>query len=163
MPIQTRFLRASARPRRRAPLPPEITDGIVRRAFRGDPDLYAAFLATLRAPIGAAEIVLRGSAVTGESYRGHEPFDAHGPGSSDLDIVMVGADALSLWKPEAFYVPGVNTYPLNDKSPWVAPVLEPAREAAQALVGRPVSIQAMPRWFLQLRSILQRQRHVTLT
>jgi hypothetical protein len=147
---------------RRLPLPPDLTDGIVRRAFRGDPDVYRQFLAILREPIGHADILLRGSAVTGESYRGHDSFDADGPGSSDLDIVLVGRDALQLWIPDAFYVRWVNTIPLSDETRWVAPGLDPAREAAQALVGRPVHIQAMARWFLTLRAIVQRQRHVTL-
>lgn len=134
----------------------------MRRAFRGDPDLYRQFLGTLREHIGHADIVLRGSAVTGESYRGHEAFDANGPGTSDLDIVLIGRDALQLWIPQAFYVRWVNTIPLSDRTRWVAPGLDPAREAAQKLVGRPVNIQAMARWFLSLRAILQGQPHVTL-
>lgn len=162
MPLNIRSLRAPVRPWRR-PLPPELTDAIVRRAFRGDPDLYYQFLATLRAPIGHADIVLRGSAVMGESYREREPFDANGPGTSDLDLVLVGSDAFALWDPKAFYFPGVNTHPLSDKTRWVAPRLDPARQAAQELVGRPVNIQAMARWFLEARAILQGQRHVTLT
>ena len=159
----TDLARSRAAARRRRLLPPELTDAIVRRAFRGDPDLYRRFLATLRECIGDADIVLRGSAVTGESYRGHEAFDAHGPGSSDLDIVLVGPHAFRHWVPDAFYLAGVNTVPLSDKAPWVAPGLEPARVAAQALVHRPVSIQAMAGWFLRLRAIVQGQRHVTLT
>jgi hypothetical protein len=165
MRLETRSFRAGPRPRRRRRyhLPPELTAAIVRRAFRGDAGLYERFLATLREPIGTADIVLRGSAVTGQSYREHEPFDVHGPGSSDLDIVLVGGDAFRLWVPSAFYFPGVNTIPLSDKEPWVAPELEPARRAAQDLVGRPVNIQAMARWFLELRAIVQGQKHVTLT
>ena len=162
MPPETRSLRALALARRRSPLPPDLTEGIVRRAFRGDPDLFRAFLATLREPIGHADIVLRGSAVTGESYRGGDAFDANGPGTSDLDIVLVGRDALQLWIPDAFYVRWVNTIPLSDETRWVAPGLDSAREAAQALVGRPVHIQAMARWFLKLRALLQGQRHVML-
>ena len=162
MRLATRFMHARTRARSRR-LPPELTDAIVRRAFRGDPGLYRRFLATLRECIGDADIVLRGSAVTGESYRDHERFDARGPGSSDLDIVLVGPDAFRLWVPDAFYLAGVNTIPLSDHSPWVAPGLEPARRAAQDLVGRPVNIQAMARWFLALRAIFQVQKHVTLT
>ena len=161
MPNDTRSLRTEARTRKGA-LPHELTRGIIQRAFRGDPDLYHRFLATLREHIGHADIVLRGSAVTGESYRGNQAFDADGPGTSDLDIVLVGRDALQLWLPDAFYVRWVNTIPLSDQTRWVAPGLDPAREAAQALVGRPVNIQAMARWFLALRRIVQRQRHVTL-
>jgi hypothetical protein len=162
MPQATSSPRAIGLTRRRIPLPPDLTDGIIRRAFRGDPDLFRAFLATLREPIGHADIVLRGSAVTGESYRGHEAFDADGPGTSDLDIVLIGRDALQLWIPDAFYVRWVNTIPLSDKTRWVAPGLDPARQAAQDLVRRPVNIQAMARWFLRLRAIVQGQRQVTL-
>jgi hypothetical protein len=163
MPFQTRSVSADARARSRRRLPPELTDAIVKRAFRGDPELYRKFLATLRDSIGDADIVLRGSAVMGRSYRGHEAFDAHGPASSDLDLVLVGPDAFRHWVPDAFYLAGVNTVPLSDKAPWVAPGLEPARRAAQELVHRPVNIQAMAGWFLELRAILQGQRHVTLT
>jgi hypothetical protein len=161
MPTEGRSLDTKAPTRRRA-VPHELTKGIVRRAFRGDPELYHRFLATLRESIGHADVVLRGSAVTGESYRGHDAFDADGPGTSDLDIALVGRDALQLWVPDAFYVRWVNTIPLSDETRWVAPGLDPARAAAQALVGRPVHIQAMARWFLSLRRIVQRQPHVTL-
>lgn len=163
MPVDMRSIRGLVRARRRPRFPPDLTAGIVRRAFQNDPELYREFLATLRRPIGDADIVLRGSAITGESYRGRERFDARGPGSSDLDLVLVGPDAFRLWVPEAFYVRGVNTHPLSDRTAWVAPELDPARRAAQTLAGRPVNIQAMARWFLELRSIVQGQRHVTLT
>ena len=68
---------------------------------------------------------------------------------ADVDLVVVGRDAFRLWVPEAFYVRGVNTRPLGDGTTWVAPALDPARRAAQELVGRPVHIQAMARWFLE--------------
>jgi hypothetical protein len=124
--------------------------------------VYRQFLATLRESIGDSDIVLRGSAVTGESYRGRVRFDANGPGTSDLDVVLVGPHAFRHWVPDAFYLAGVNTVPLSDKAPWVAPGLDPARRAAQDLVRRPVSIQAMARWFLEVRAVVQGQKHVTL-
>jgi hypothetical protein len=139
-----------------------MMEGVVQRVFRGDFGLYRQFLATLRETTGDTEIVLRGSAVTGESYRGHEPFDADGPGTSDLDLVLVGPEAFRFWERDAFYLRGVNSRPLWASAPWVAPALEPARSAAQALIGRPVSIQAMARWFLELRWIIQGQPHITL-
>jgi exodeoxyribonuclease III len=138
-------------------------EAILRRAFHGDRRLYEEVLATLREATGDAKIVLRGSAVTGESYRGHDPFDAEGPGTSDLDLVLVGPGAFRAWTPRAFYLPRVSTKPLTASSPWIAPALEPARRKAQELVGRPVSIQAMAGWFLDLRAIVQGQRYVTLT
>ena len=144
-------------------LTPTIREGVVQRVFHGDIRLYRHFLATLHEATGDVEIVLRGSAVTGESYRGHEPFDAAGPGTSDVDLVLVGPEAFGFWERDAFYLHGVNTRPLSASAPSVAPALEPARRAAQALIDRPVSIQAMARWFLVLRSLVQGQRHVILT
>jgi hypothetical protein len=44
----------------------------------------------------------------------------------------------------------------------VAPTIDPARSAAQSIARRPVSIQAMARWFLDLRSGLQGQPYVLL-
>lgn len=163
MRVDARSTHAHNRRRKRLRLPPDLTDRILRRAFRGDPDVYRRFLETLRTATGDADIVLRGSAVTGESYREREAFDAHGPGSSDLDLVLVGKDAFRHWVPSAYYLRGVNTIPSSDRTPWVAPELERARRAAQSLVGRPVNIQAMARWFLELRAIMQGQPHVTLT
>jgi hypothetical protein len=163
MRVDARSTHAHNRRQKRLRLPPDLTDRILRRAFRGDPDVYRRFLETLRTATGDADIVLRGSAVTGESYRDKEAFDAHGPGSSDLALVLIGDGAFKHWVPSAFYLKGVNTIPSSDQRPWVAPELETARRAAQSLVGRPVNIQAMARWFLELRAIMQGQPHVTLT
>jgi hypothetical protein len=147
----------------RRSFPAIVSPEVIERAFKGDEWVLRRFVATLREPLGDSRIVLRGSAVTGESYRGRERFDARGPGTSDLDLVVLGEDAMRLWLPNAFYFPGVNTKPLGDKSRWVAPTLDLARQAAQALVERPVNIQAMAAWFLELRALLQVQRHVFLT
>ena len=82
-------------------------------------------------------LILRGSAVQGESYRTGEPFDARGPGTSDLDVVLLGDEAMAAWEPEAFYLPGVNTQPLDDDAPDLAdPRLERARRLAQEAAGR---------------------------
>jgi hypothetical protein len=134
----------------------ELLGALVERAFGSDWDRYASFVATLRSGLPAdARIVVRGSAVQGESYRSGEPFDARGPGTSDLDLVLLGDAAMALWRPEAFYLANVNTLPLDDSTTWAAPDLEPTRVAAQELAGRPVAIQAMAPWFLELRSALQ--------
>ena len=86
-----------------------------------------------------------------------------GPGTSDLDIVLIGDEAMAAWAPEAFYLPGVNTQPLYDDARDIAsPTLEQARAAAQAVAGRPVALQAMTRWFLDLRSGLQGTPYVVL-
>jgi hypothetical protein len=141
----------------------DLLPGAIDRAFRGDLALFGRFLASLRAALpDGTGLVLRGSAVVGSSFRSGEPFDAHGPGSSDLDLVVLGQEAMALWSPEAFYFPGVNTLPLYDGARWVAPSLDPIRSAAQEMVGRPVSLQAMVPWFLELRAALQGQPHLVL-
>lgn len=142
---------------------PALLDAAVARAFAGDAVRFGRFMAHLQdaVPVGT-RIALRGSVVQGESYKTGEPFDAKGPGTSDLDVVLLGDDAMALWRPDAFYVPGVNTYPLYDEQRWVAPELDPARAAAQEVAGRPVALQAMARWFLDLRSGLQGTPYVLL-
>ena len=142
---------------------PEQVTGAIERAFGGDPGLLVRFMGTLREALPAdAAIVLRGSAVSGHSYTTAEPFDGAGPGTSDLDIVVIGPGAIDLYDPEARLFRGVNTLPLSDHDPWAAPALDPARRQCQEMVGRPVNIQVMARWFLDLRAAVQGQPYVDL-
>lgn len=142
---------------------PALLAGAIQRAFDGDAARFGRFVARLQAAIpDGTKIAWRGSAVQGESYKTKEPFDARGAGTSDVDLVLIGDAAMAEWHPEAFYLPGVNTMPLWDEARWVAPRLEPARGEAQDLAGRPVSLQAMARWFLDLRSGLQGTPYVIL-
>jgi hypothetical protein len=143
---------------------PALLAGAIDRAFGGDLDRFARFMAALQAGVPpGTRIVLRGSSVQGVSYTTGEPFDARGPGTSDLDVVLIGEEAMAAWAPEAFYLPGVNTQPLYDDARDIAsPALEEARAAAQAVAGRPVALQAMARWFLDLRSGLQGTPYVVL-
>lgn len=143
---------------------PALLTGAVERAFGGDVERFGRFMSALQQGVPpGTRLVLRGSAVQGISYKTGEPFDARGPGTSDLDIVLLGDEAMAAWAPDAFYVPGVNTQPLYDDAPDVAePALERARRAAQAVAGRPVAVQAMARWFLDLRSGLQGTPYVVL-
>ncbi len=143
---------------------PALLAGAIERAFDGDLDRFARFMAALQAGVPAGtRLVLRGSAVQGSSYKTGEPFDARGPGTSDLDVVLIGEQAMAAWAPDAFYLPGVNTQPLYDEARDIAePTLEQARAAAQEVAGRPVALQAMARWFLDLRSGLQGTPYVVL-
>jgi hypothetical protein len=135
----------------------------IGRAFDGDTDRFGRFVRTLQRGVPrGTQIAWRGSAVQGYAYKTNEPFDAAGPRTSDLDIVVLGDAAMAAFHPEAFVVPGVNTLPLSDRTIWVAPSLDPARSAAQSIARRPVAIQAMARWFLDLRSGLQDQPYVLL-
>jgi hypothetical protein len=142
---------------------PEIVESTIQRAFGGDRGRMRRFARTLRRALPpGTRVVIRGSAVAGQSYRTGRPFDADGPGSSDLDIVLLGPGAMALFEPDAFYVPGVNSKPLCDGERWVAPALDDVRAEAQELVHRPVAIQAMADWFLELRAIVQGQPHMVL-
>lgn len=143
---------------------PALLAAAVGRAFGGDLDRFGRFMSALQGSVPpGTRLVLRGSAVQGASYRTREPFDARGPGTSDLDVVLIGEDAMAAWEPDAFYLAGVNTQPLDDAAPDIAdPRLERARRAAQEAAGRPVALQAMARWFLDLRSGLQGTPYVVL-
>lgn len=141
----------------------ELAAGTIRRGFGGDADRMRHFVSTLAAALPPGTLVaLRGSAVAGRSFRTGAPFDALGPGTSDLDIVVLGDSVRDLFTDEATFPGGVNTLPLSDSTPWVAPGLEAARRRAQAIARRPVSIQAQAPWFLAFRSRLQRQPYVIL-
>jgi hypothetical protein len=123
-------------------LPDEaVRDRIVRLAFGGDAEHYARFVDAVRAAIPPdVTVVLRGSVVTGQRWEDGRPFDADGPGTSDLDLTLVGGDMLKLY--ERFYLPALHSVPLSDEAPDVAPTLAPLRRALCAMVGRPVNIQA---------------------
>ena len=141
----------------------ELAVGTIHRGFGGDADRLRRFVSTLQAALPeGTELVLRGSAVNGSSFRTGAPFDALGPGTSDLDVVVVGDAVRDLFAAEAQLLGGINTLPLSDETPWVAPGLEGARQRAQLVAKRPVSIQAMPAWFLDLRARLQGQSYVIL-
>ncbi|MEW6225272.1 MAG: hypothetical protein AB1627_11660 [Chloroflexota bacterium] len=143
--------------------PAALEAAALERAFEGDPRRLRRFLSVIRAALPAGtSIGLRGSAVVGQAYETGAPFDAAGPGTSDLDVVIIGDEVMDLFAPDARLLGGVNTLPLSDAEPWVAPALDRARRTAQAIARRPVSIQAMPRWFLDLRSVVQDQPYVLL-
>jgi len=136
---------------------------VVRLAFHDDPARFEAFCADVRAavPEGTAA-VLRGSAVTGFRWKDGAPFDGDGPGTSDLDLTLVGDDVLGLYSLTGFYVPGVHSIPLSDDHPDIAPALVPLRERLMTMVGRPVNIQATRDFVMYLRGELIGQPYLTL-
>lgn len=162
MPVDQR---PGAEPVEGSPDTPEaLAAGALERGFGGDPARLRRFVRAVRSALPAGTLVgLRGSAVVGRAYETGAPFDAAGPGTSDLDVVIIGDEVTDLFVADARLLGGINTLPLSDKDDWVAPALDPARRKAQAIVGRPVSIQAMPRWFLDLRSVVQDQPYVILS
>lgn len=146
----------------------ELTDeekraNVIRLAFGGDSARYEAFRREVEAilPPDAAALV-RGSAVTGERYEDGAPFDADGPGTSDVDLMLVGGTVLNWFTPEGFYVPGVHSKPLSDDHPDIAPELVPLREKLSAMVGRPVNIQATRDWALFVKEVVLGQPCLTV-
>ena len=139
----------------------EMRERVVRLAFGGDPRRFEEFCDAVRQAIpDDTAAVLRGSAVTGHRHSDHAPFDADGPGTSDLDLTLVGHDVVGLYS--AFWIPGVNSKPLSDVDPDICPALVPLRQHLMRMVGRPVNIQATRDFVMQFREHLMGQPHLTL-
>src|SRR3712207_5608179 len=120
----------------------EMRERVIKLAFGGDESKFEEFCEVVRASIPPETcVVLRGSSVTGERYDDGAPFDADGPGTSDLDLTLVGPEILGEYILDGFYLPGVHTKPLSDKDPDIAPNLVPLREKLMRMVKRPVNIQ----------------------
>jgi hypothetical protein len=136
---------------------------VLRLAFGGDAERLDEFIRVVRQeiPEGTA-VVLRGSAITGQRWKDGAPFDSDGPGTSDLDLTLVGEDAVALFKPTGFFVPGVHSRPLSEDDPDIAPSLIPLREALMVMTGRPVNIQASRDVVIQFRGGLLDQPYMTL-
>lgn len=138
-------------------------DNVIRLAFGGSEERFREFCALIRSVIpDETTVVLRGSAVTGERWKDGAAFDADGPGSSDLDITLVGDKVIGLFKLTGFFVPGIHSRPLSDDDPDIAPELVPLRDRLMAMVGRPVNIQASREIVLQLRGDIIGQPYLVL-
>jgi hypothetical protein len=141
----------------------EKREVVIRLAFGGSRERYDEFCRQLRGAIPEGTgVVLRGSVVTGRRWKDGAPFDADGPGTSDLDLTLVGDDVISLFKVTGFFVPGVHSRPLSERDPEIAPDLIPLREKLIAMVNRPVNIQATRDFVMYLRGELMGQPYHTL-
>ena len=141
----------------------EMRERVIRLAFGGDESRFCEFCEVVRQAIPEdTAVVLRGSAVTGERWKDGTPFDGDGPGTSDLDLTLVGTEVLGEYILDGFYVPGIHTKPLSDKDPDIAPNLIPLRERLVSMVGRPVNIQATRDFVMQLRGDWMGQPYLTL-
>ena len=138
-------------------------ENVIRLAFDGRGERFEAFCRVIREeiPEGTAAI-LRGSAVTGSRWKDGAPFDADGPGTSDLDVTLVGDEVIGLFKVTGFFVPGVHSRPLSAEDPDIAPALIPLREMLMVMTGRPVNIQASRDVVVQFRGGLLDQPYLTL-
>lgn len=138
-------------------------DNVIRLAFDRDETKYQEFCDAIRAAIpDGTTVVLRGSAVTGERWKDRAPFDADGPSTSDLDLTLVGDEAIKLFKLTGFFVPGLHSRPVSDDDPDIAPDLVPLRDRLMSLVGRPVNIQATREIVQQVRGDLLGQPYFVL-
>jgi hypothetical protein len=141
----------------------EKRENVIRLAFDGDERRLAEFCDEIRRAIPERTgVVLRGSAVTGWRWKDRAPFDADGPGTSDLDVTLVGGEAVRLFKVTGFFVPGVHSRPVSDEDPEIAPDLVPLRERLMAMVGRPVNIQATRDFVMYLRGDVLGQPYLVL-
>ena len=136
---------------------------VLRLAFGGSEERLNDFVETIRREIPPGTgVVLRGSAVTGTRWKDGAAFDSDGPGTSDLDLTLVGDAVIGLFTVTGFFVPGVHSRPLSDEDPDIAPDLLPLRETLMAMTGRPVNIQASRELVIQFRGDLLGQPYLTL-
>lgn len=141
----------------------EKKQNVIRLAFGGSREGYDEFCRILRdaIPDGTA-VVLRGSATTGYRWKDGAPFDSDGPGTSDLDLTLVGDEVIGLFKLSGFFVPGIHSRPMGDDDPDIAPELVPLRERLMAIVKRPVNIQASREMVLYLRGEVLGQPYLVM-
>jgi hypothetical protein len=136
---------------------------MIRLVFGGDEHLFLTFCETVRQAIPqGVGAVIRGSAVTGRRWKDGAPFDVEGPGTSDLDLTLVGRDALKLFRIDGFYVPGLHSRPVSCEDDDFAPELTPVRAKLVAMVRRPVNIQATGDLMMFLRGDLLGQPYLTI-
>jgi hypothetical protein len=144
-----------------APGQDEIRERVIRLAFGGDPQRFDEFVRVLsEATPEGVDVILRGSAVTGHKWGSDEPFDADGPGTSDLDVTFVGGDMVMLFR--EFHIPGIHSVPLSEQHPFASPSLGPLRDRLCAMTKRPVNLQATTSLVQYVRDISMNQPYLVL-
>lgn len=147
-----------------APTAEEKRHNVIRLAFGECQEAFDDFVRTVREAIPPGTgVILRGSAVTGRRWKDGAPFDADGPGTSDLDLTLVGGDeVMALFKITGFFIPGVHSRPLSEEDPDIAPDLLPLRTRLMEMVRRPVNIQGSRDAVIYFRGELLGQPYLTL-
>ncbi|MFL5599213.1 MAG: hypothetical protein ACJ78I_02340 [Gemmatimonadaceae bacterium] len=134
---------------------------MIKLAFNGDPRFFDEFVRVISdATPDGADVILRGSAVTGHKFGSDEPFDADGPGTSDLDVTFVGGDMIALFR--EFHIPGIHSVPLSEQHPFASPALGPLRKRLCAMAGRAVNLQATTSLVQYLRDVAMNQPYLLL-
>jgi hypothetical protein len=138
-----------------------IRERVIRLAFGGERRRYDEFVRELReATPAGVEVILRGSAVTGHKWHSDEPFDADGPGTSDLDVTFVGGDMITLFR--EFHIPEIHSVPLSEAHPFASPALGALRKRLCALTRRPVNLQATTSLVQFVRDFVMDQPYLVL-
>ncbi|HYP09495.1 MAG TPA: hypothetical protein VER03_24940 [Bryobacteraceae bacterium] len=141
----------------------EMRANVVRLAFGGNEGRFQEFCTIVQEAVPEAHAaVLRGSSVTGYRHSDKAPFDADGPGTSDLDLTLVGGEVLRYYAFDGYFIPGIHTRPLSDEDPDIAPELVPLREKLMAMVKRPVNIQGTRDVMQYFRGDMLGQPYLTL-
>jgi len=138
-----------------------IRERVTRLAFGNDPRRFEEFVRAIAesTPAGV-EVILRGSSITGHKWHSDAPFDADGPGTSDLDVTFVGGDMVTLFR--EFHIPEVHSAPLSDEHPFASPALGPLRKKLCAMTGRPVNLQATTSFVQYMRDVVMDQPYLVL-
>ncbi len=145
----------------RQPTDAEKLTSVLKLAFNNERSMYDQFCEAVQQAVPEAHAaVLRGSAITGLRFVDGAPFDADGPGTSDLDLTLVGAEVLRYYS--AFWIPGMHSKPLSDEHPDIAPELLPLRSRLMDMVHRPVNIQGTRDWVQHFRGDIMLQPYLTL-
>jgi hypothetical protein len=138
-----------------------VLERVIRLAFGGDRARYDRFIHTIRDAIPPdVTVIMRGSAVTGKRWRTEIPFDADGPGTSDIDLTLIGGEMVKLF--DVHYIPGLHTAPLSDDHPDASVMLMPLRRALVSIAGRPVNIQASADLLQFLRDVVMSQPYLAI-
>jgi hypothetical protein len=139
----------------------ETRERVIRLAFGGDRERYDRFVHTLREALPPdVSVILRGSAVTGSRWEDGAPFDHDGPGTSDLDLTLIGGGMVKHF--EVFYVPGLHSAPLGDAHPDASVMFLPLQRALTSIAGRPVNLQATADLVQYVRDVVMNQPYFTI-
>ena len=139
----------------------EIRERVTKLAFGGDLARFEEFIQVLSdATPDGVEVILRGSSITGHKHGSNEPFDADGPGTSDLDVTFVGGNMVMLFS--SFHIAGIHSVPLSDEHPYASSALGPLRDKLCDMTGRPVNLQATTSIVQYVRDIVMDQPYLVL-
>jgi hypothetical protein len=139
----------------------EMRECVIKLAFGDDPRRFDEFVHVLsEATPDGVEVILRGSSITGHKFGSDEPFDADGPGTSDLDVTFVGGDMVMLFR--EFHIPEIHSVPLSEEHPFASPALAPLRKRLCEMTQRAVNLQATTSLVQYLREVTLDQPYLVL-